>query len=146
MAKEGDRGTSGRLLLLGLLVVAAVGAIYVFGSGGEAEEPEDAIDATKQPTPENVQLDPRLPKSALAEASWRKPGAAAEEAEGTEPEDVFAALDAPKPKDLFGDDSEKARKYQKSLEEVASNLQGAGIYVGRTVDDGKKPPGKEKQK
>ena len=129
-----------RALLLGLLVVLATIGVVLSLSGGDAGgETETTQDAPEEAV---VEVTPLLPSSAIAGASWHdasdpRQAAADEAAAAAADEGAFTSmLDAVD----FGDEGDKRRRYEKSVEKTVSEIEGLGIYIApeTDVDDPKK--------
>ncbi|MHC4133471.1 MAG: hypothetical protein ACYTDU_05680 [Planctomycetota bacterium] len=118
-----------RALLLGVLVVlATIGVVLTFSGDDAADEtlavPEPADDAA-------VEVSPLLPSRAITAASWRddefrQAVADAEAGEG-ESTSLFDGVE-------FGDEGDKRRRYEKSVEKTVGDIQGLGVYVAPETD------------
>ncbi|MHC4972671.1 MAG: hypothetical protein ACYTG3_10100 [Planctomycetota bacterium] len=129
--------TSGRMggsraLLLGVLVVLGTIAVIISFRGDDAV---DETQAAPEPADEAVvEVTPLLPSRAITAASWRDedntdPRLAAAEAEAEEAESA-SLLDGVE----FGDEGDKRRRYEKSVEKTVSDIEGLGVYVAPETD------------
>ena len=111
---------------------------------------DDAADETQAaPEPADeavVEVTPLLPSRAITAASWRDeyntdPRQAAAEAEAEEAESA-SLLDGVE----FGDEGDKRRRYEKSVEKTVSGIQGLGVYVAPESDADKDGSKKKKKR
>lgn len=132
-----------RALLLGVLVVLATVAVI---STFSAEGPTDESQAAPEPADEAVvEVTPLLPTRAITSASWRDEAdadsrQAAAGAEDEEPESgsLLDGVD-------FGDEGDKRRAYEKSVEKTVKDIEGLGVYVA-PESDVDEPEKKKKKK
>jgi hypothetical protein len=139
-----DSGRMGqtRALLLGVLVVlGTIGVIMTFSG-------DDAVDETNTaPEPADeavVEVTPLLPSRAITAASWRdgsNPRQAAAEAEVEAAREPTSLLDSVE----WGDEGDKRRRYEKSVEKTVGDIQGLGVYIAPETD-ADEPKSKKKKR
>lgn len=128
-SQSSERMGKTRALLLGVLVVlATVAVISTFG--GDEVADENATSSQETADEAVVEVSPLIPSNAITSASWRteddpREAAAPEAADEDEPTSLL---------DQVGFESDKRRRYEKSVEKTVSNIEGLGVYVAPETD------------
>jgi hypothetical protein len=132
-----------RALLLGVLVVlGTIGVILTFSGDDAADE----TNAAQEPADEAVvEVTPLLPSEAITAASWHdgsnpRQAAAEEEAEAARvPTSLLDSVE-------WGDEGDKRRRYEKSVEKTVSDIQGLGVYIAPETDADESKTKKKKKR
>jgi hypothetical protein len=120
-------------------VLATIGVIVTVSGDKAADKPQAAPEAADEAV---VEVTPLLPSQAITSASWHDSEDARQAAVDAEAEQAESTslLDGVE----FGDEGDKRRRYEKSVEETVSDIQGLGVYVAPETDVDK-PKKKEKR-
>jgi len=129
---SGRMGHTRALLLGAMVVLGTIAIILSFGSSDGAEETEITQEAPEDAV---VELSPMVPASAMTSASWRdgsNPRQAAADAEAADADfgESTSMLDGVE----FGDEGDKRRRYEKSVEKTVSEIEGLGVYIAPETD------------
>ena len=126
---SGRMGQTRALLLCVLVVLGTIGVILAF-SGDDAADETLAPEAVDE---EVIEVSPLIPSRAMTAASWRDGDnsrqAAVDDAEAkaSESTSLFDGVE-------FGDEDDKRRRYEKSVEKTVAGIQGLGVYVAPETD------------
>ncbi len=112
-----------KAVLLALLVVVAIGAVFVMGRDNEDQSSQEQVEEAPE---EILEVTPLLTPGAIKSASWRSEDR--EDADAERP-NLAAAEPEESLLDRLGGPDDKDERFKKSLEETVKGLDGLGVYV-----------------